>query len=120
MAYHARNRTTLDDPNQGTTFHELVVLPTLAPHLARPYRVPGTDIIYNTEFSSNSQGTVFFLSYDLQFTVLSAAIVRNDNTGAAETGAVSPVEPDSQDDCRAEPAPDPPAPTRGNHDLCMV
>ncbi|PPQ76057.1 hypothetical protein CVT26_005439 [Gymnopilus dilepis] len=31
-----------DDPKQGSAFHELVVLPTVAPHLAEPYHVPGT------------------------------------------------------------------------------
>jgi hypothetical protein len=36
------NRTTLSDPHQGSAFHELVLLPTLAPELARPYHVPGT------------------------------------------------------------------------------
>ena len=57
MTYRTRNRTRLDDPTQGSAFHELVVLPTLAPHLARPYHVPGTDIVYNTEFARNTQGT---------------------------------------------------------------
>lgn len=56
MVYHTRNRTRNDTPTQGSAFHELVVLPTLAPHLARPYHVPGTDIVYNTEFSSQTQG----------------------------------------------------------------
>ncbi|KAF8968731.1 hypothetical protein BDZ97DRAFT_1755029 [Flammula alnicola] len=36
------NRWTLENPIQGSAFHELVVLPTVAPHLARPYIVPGT------------------------------------------------------------------------------
>ena len=56
MTYHTRNCTTIDDPTQGSAFHELVVLPTLAPRLARPYRVPGTDVVYNMEFSQNTQG----------------------------------------------------------------
>jgi hypothetical protein len=30
------------NPNPGSAFHELIVLPTLAPDLARPYQVPGT------------------------------------------------------------------------------
>ena len=30
------NRWAIDDENPGSMFHELVVLPTLAPHLARP------------------------------------------------------------------------------------
>jgi len=55
MSYRTRNRTRVDDPAQGSAFHELVVLPTLAPHLARPYQVPGTDIVYNMEFSQNTQ-----------------------------------------------------------------
>ena len=29
-------------PHQGLVFHELVVLPTVAPHLAWEYHVPGT------------------------------------------------------------------------------
>jgi hypothetical protein len=36
------NRWSLDDPNQGSAFHELVVLPTVAPELVRPYVIPGT------------------------------------------------------------------------------
>jgi len=36
------NRWSNDNPNQGSAFHELVVLPTLAPHLSRPYHPPGT------------------------------------------------------------------------------
>ncbi|KAF9786514.1 hypothetical protein BJ322DRAFT_1020528 [Thelephora terrestris] len=55
MAYQTRNHTSDDAPTQGSTFHELVVLPTFAPHLARPYRVPGTEIVYNTEFMSQTQ-----------------------------------------------------------------
>ncbi|TFK59276.1 hypothetical protein BDN72DRAFT_865284 [Pluteus cervinus] len=35
------NRWTPDGP-QGSAFHELVILPTVAPHLARPYQPPGT------------------------------------------------------------------------------
>lgn len=31
-----------NDANQGSAFHKLVVLPTLAPHLARLYHPPGT------------------------------------------------------------------------------
>jgi hypothetical protein len=42
---HRKNRSS---------FWELIVLPTLAPQLAHPYRVPGTDKVYNTEFGSNS------------------------------------------------------------------
>ena len=38
----ASQRWTNDNPNQGSAFHELVVLPTLAPQLARPYHAPGT------------------------------------------------------------------------------
>jgi hypothetical protein len=35
------NRWTRDDENPGSLFHELVVLPTLAPELARPeYLLP--------------------------------------------------------------------------------
>ena len=36
------NRWSNNDPRQGSAFHELVVLPTLAPQLARPYVVPGS------------------------------------------------------------------------------
>ena len=32
-------------------FWELLVLPTFAPHLARPYRVPGTEKVYNLELA---------------------------------------------------------------------
>lgn len=36
------NRWSNNDPHQDSAFHELVVLPTLAPQLARPYVVPGS------------------------------------------------------------------------------
>ncbi|SRR6266567_1072302 len=36
MPARRSNRWTQDDPIPGSYFHELVVLPTLAPHLARP------------------------------------------------------------------------------------
>ena len=36
MPARRSNRWTQDDENPGSIFHELVVLPTLAPHLARP------------------------------------------------------------------------------------
>ncbi|KAJ6609646.1 hypothetical protein B0H10DRAFT_2225775 [Mycena sp. CBHHK59/15] len=35
------------NPAQGTAFHELVVAPTFTPDLARPYNIPGTDIVLN-------------------------------------------------------------------------
>ncbi|KAJ6556130.1 hypothetical protein B0H19DRAFT_1376984 [Mycena capillaripes] len=35
------------NPGQGTAFHELVVAPTFTPDLARPYQVPGSDIVIN-------------------------------------------------------------------------
>jgi len=31
-----------NSPNTGSAFHEIIVLPTMAPDLARPYQVPGT------------------------------------------------------------------------------
>jgi hypothetical protein len=31
-----------NNPNPGSAFHELIVLPTVAPDLVRPYQVPGT------------------------------------------------------------------------------
>jgi hypothetical protein len=34
-----------------SAFWELIVLPTFAPHLARPYRVPGMTKVYNSEFA---------------------------------------------------------------------
>ncbi|KAJ6554101.1 hypothetical protein B0H10DRAFT_1967946 [Mycena sp. CBHHK59/15] len=36
------------NPAQGTAFHELVVAPTFTPDLARPYNIPGTDIVLNS------------------------------------------------------------------------
>ena len=36
MPPRCSNRWTHDDEHPGSLFHELVVLPTLAPHLARP------------------------------------------------------------------------------------
>jgi hypothetical protein len=37
------NRWSIDG-NPGSVFHELVVLPTLAPHLARPDYLDGTGV----------------------------------------------------------------------------
>jgi len=42
LSFSMASRWTNDNPNQGSAFHELVVLPTLAPQLARPYHAPGT------------------------------------------------------------------------------
>ncbi|KAJ7715686.1 hypothetical protein B0H16DRAFT_1741745 [Mycena metata] len=42
-----RTTRNLGNTAQGSAFHELVVVPTLAPELARPYQVPGTDIVFN-------------------------------------------------------------------------
>ncbi|KAG1782520.1 hypothetical protein EV702DRAFT_1192190 [Suillus placidus] len=42
------NRWSNDVPRQGSAFHELVTLPTLAPHLAQPYQVPGLNDIMPT------------------------------------------------------------------------
>ena len=36
------NARWTNDTQQGSAFHELLVLPTLAPNLARPYYTPGT------------------------------------------------------------------------------
>ncbi|KAJ7114391.1 hypothetical protein C8R44DRAFT_740529 [Mycena epipterygia] len=35
------------NPGQGIAFHELVVAPTFTPDLARPYHVPGTELVIN-------------------------------------------------------------------------
>jgi hypothetical protein len=51
MVYH-----TCAQQTQGSAFQELIVYPTFAPHLTHPYHVPGTDIVYNTEFASQTQG----------------------------------------------------------------
>lgn len=69
MAYRPRNHTSNGAPTSGSAFHELVVLPTFAPHLARPYRVPGTDIVYNAEFSGQTQGILFFNRFPRQLTL---------------------------------------------------
>ncbi|KAJ7787314.1 hypothetical protein B0H14DRAFT_3580520 [Mycena olivaceomarginata] len=37
------------NPGQGTAFHELVVVPTFTPELARPYQVPGGDLIIHPQ-----------------------------------------------------------------------
>ena len=62
MVYHTRNRVRNDTPTPGSAFHELIVLPTFAPQLARPYRVPGTDTVYNTEFANQTQGISVWLA----------------------------------------------------------
>lgn len=38
----AHTRTSGRDPRQGSMFNEIVMLPTFAPDIARPYHVPGT------------------------------------------------------------------------------
>jgi hypothetical protein len=37
----AHTRTSGKDPRQGSMFCETVLLPTLAPQIARPYHLPG-------------------------------------------------------------------------------
>jgi hypothetical protein len=37
------------NPGQGTAFHELVVVPTFTPELARPYQVLGGDLIIHPQ-----------------------------------------------------------------------
>ena len=37
------------NPSQGSAFHKLVVLPTVAPQLARSYYIPGTPEYYAAE-----------------------------------------------------------------------
>jgi hypothetical protein len=37
------NRWSNNVSHQGSAFHEIITLLTLAPHLARPYQVPGTN-----------------------------------------------------------------------------
>ena len=34
--------TSASDPNQGSMFDELVVIPTFLPEIACPYHLPGT------------------------------------------------------------------------------
>lgn len=48
MHPHSGNRWTHDEERPGSIFHELVVLPTVAPHLARPEYLdptPGVPIV---------------------------------------------------------------------------
>jgi len=44
-----------NNPRQGSAFHELVVLPTLAPQLARPFFVPGTPEHHAAEAARRQQ-----------------------------------------------------------------
>jgi len=44
-----------NDPRQGSAFHELVVLPTLAPQLARTYHIPGTPEYHAAEAGRHQQ-----------------------------------------------------------------
>jgi len=44
-----------NNPRQGSAFHELVVLPTIAPQLARPYYAPGTPEYYAAEAARRQQ-----------------------------------------------------------------
>ncbi|KAJ7141672.1 hypothetical protein C8R43DRAFT_954629 [Mycena crocata] len=47
MSAPRRSLRHLGNAEQGSAFHELVVAPTFTPELARPYRIPGTDIVLN-------------------------------------------------------------------------
>jgi hypothetical protein len=40
-------------------FYETVVLPTLAPHNARPFRLPGMNKVWNAEFAHQAPGFDF-------------------------------------------------------------
>jgi len=44
-----------NDPRQGSAFHEILVLPTVAPHLARPYYTPGTAEYHAAEAARHQQ-----------------------------------------------------------------
>jgi len=44
-----------NNPHQGSAFHKLVVLPTVAPQLVRPYHVPGTPEYYAAEAARRQQ-----------------------------------------------------------------
>ncbi|KAJ7815782.1 hypothetical protein B0H14DRAFT_3475819 [Mycena olivaceomarginata] len=44
MSGSPRSLSNMRNIGQGTAFHELVVLPTFAPELSRPYQVPGQNI----------------------------------------------------------------------------
>ncbi|KAJ7936229.1 hypothetical protein B0H13DRAFT_2453062 [Mycena leptocephala] len=44
-----------NNPGQGSAFHELVVVPTLAPQLARPYHIPGSSIVIDPLLPSDMQ-----------------------------------------------------------------
>lgn len=50
-------RTSLNDTRQGSAWAELVLYPTLAPHLAPPYHVPGTPeyIEAQAQLNANAQ-----------------------------------------------------------------
>jgi hypothetical protein len=56
------NRWSNDNPHQGSAFHKLVVLPTLAPQLARPYQVPGVNIDMPVDGSVGTYSTMYVSS----------------------------------------------------------
>jgi hypothetical protein len=121
MPHPIHNRTSLDDPTQGTAFHELLVLPTLAPHLARPYRVPGTDTVYNMEFAHNTQGMLHQLIAHAMLTIHDVASTVGDDPDITETPAPVVAESSSQEDHSSELGPEQPIPAvGGNLNLRML
>lgn len=106
---------------QGSAFHELVVLPTLAPHLARPYRVPGTDYLQLRVLSKFTRYFIITCHTACRFMDLFLAFIESDEPDTTETTIVGSAEPDLRGDQMSGPGRNPLAPaTGGNMDSCTL
>ncbi|KAF8868520.1 hypothetical protein CPB84DRAFT_1857570 [Gymnopilus junonius] len=81
------NRWSKDDPKQGSAFHELVILPTVAPQLARPYHLPGTPEFHAAQAElAHQSATVAPTSTDVV-----AAVPSSENQQAADESSGAEV-----------------------------
>ena len=109
MVYRTRNRIRNDTPTPGSAFHELVVLPTFAPQLARPYRVPGMDTVYNMEFANQTQGISVWLTPFCWELTMSPSDPADPDRGAVDHNAGA-TDSGSQEEQAVEHTAQPPTP----------
>jgi len=90
-----------NDPRQGSAFHELLVLPTLAPNLARPYYTPGTPEYHAAEAArrqeaaaeGNAGMSLVFWCYMLCITIETDMHIEGNPGGPVKLPAAPPELP---------------------------
>jgi hypothetical protein len=89
IQYSMATRWT-NDPRQGSAFHEILLLPTVAPHLARPYYTPGTAEYLAAEAARRQEATGAETPAGLSNTVYLISISVLIMTTGAPEGVVEP------------------------------